>query len=218
MKTSHSVHSEHNRGLGKQRIEGLSEGIFAFAMTLLVIDVKIPKVPDAAMTPGFLPRLLVGLWPKFLTFAMSFVILGLFWIAHHGYSHFLKRTDRFHLWINLLFLMVVVFVPFSTDLLGDYPRQRLPAIIYGVNIMALGATLYWQWTYATDGRRLVGDQLEPELVRRGKQRMLLGITANFCAVLLALVNPLISLALYVIFPLLYIMPSKVDTHWLHSHD
>ncbi len=210
--------SGNHTGLGKYRLEALSDAIFAFAMTLLVLDVKIPKISEELMTPGFLTRTLLELWPKFLIFATSFVILGLFWIAHHGYSHFLKRTDRYFLWINLLFLMVVVFVPFSTNLLGDYPQQRIAAIIYGGNIMALGLTLFWQWEYATSNHRLVGSHIEPELVRRGKRRILMGISMNVCAVSLAFVNPLFSLVLYTLFPIIYLLPSQIDRHWTHSHD
>ena len=213
-----SVEAESKQGLGKHRIEALSDGIFAIAMTLLILDVKIPKIAEASLTPGFLPHVLLGLWPKFLTFAVSFVILGLFWIAHHGYSHFLTKTDRYFLWINLLFLMVVVFVPFSTNFLGDYPQHRASAMLYGCNIMMLGVMLHWQWEYATTKFRLVGSHMEPQFVRQGKMRIRMGILANFVAVLLALVNPLISLALYILFPFVYIMPSHIDRHWTHSHD
>ncbi len=210
-----SSHSESNEGLSKQRIEALSDAIFAFAMTLLVLDVKIPRI--SGVTEGLLARTLLDLWPKFFSFAVSFLILGLFWIAHHGYAHFLKRTDRYFLWLNLLFLMVVVFVPFSTDLLGDYPGQRLAAMIYRCNIMALGLTLYWQWEYATSRHRLVGSDLESELVRLGKQRILMGVATNVCAVLLALVSPAFSLVLYVLLPIAYVLPSRLDRHWTHSH-
>ncbi len=209
--------TETNQGLGKQRIEALSDAIFAFAMTLLVLDVKIPKIPKELVTPEFLAQTLWDLWPKFLSFLMSFIILSLFWIAHHGYSHFLKRTDRNFLWINLLFLMVVVFVPFSSDFLGDYPSQRIAVMIYGCNMIALGATLFWQWEYATTGHRLVGSNVEAHLVHHGKQRILMGIAAIGCAMLMALVNPALSLVVYVLFPIAYLRPSHIDRHWTHSH-
>jgi uncharacterized membrane protein len=209
--------SEGNEGLSKQRIEALADGIFAFAMTLLILDVKIPKLSEPLVNEDFLARTLLDQWPKLLSFAMSFMILSLFWIAHHGYSHFVKRSNRYFLWSNLVFLLVVVFVPFSADLLGSYPRHRIPAIVYGCNIMALGLTLHWQWSYATSGHRLVGSDLEPELIRRGKRRILWGIIANICGILLAFVNPIYSLAQYVLFPIVYILPSQIDRHWTHSH-
>ena len=209
--------SETGEGLSKHRIEALSDGIFAFAMTLLVLDIKIPKLPHEAVSAGLLGPTLLALWPKFFSYLISFVVLGVFWVAQHGYAHFLKRTDRWLLWINLLFLMVIVCVPFSTDLLGDYPMQKVAVMIYGGNIMALGLTLYLQWWYATSGHRLVGRDLEPEMVRKGTQRMLGGAAVYGCAVLLALISPILSLILYAVIPVFYILPSPVDHHWTHSH-
>ena len=208
---------ESAEGLSKHRIEALSDGIFAFAMTLLVLDLKIPHPPDPSAAAGPLGQTLLALWPKFLSYFMSFVVLGVYWIAHHGYAHFLKRTDRWLLWCNLLFLMFVVLVPFSTDLLGDYPKHKVAVMIYGANFIALGLAFYLQWWYATSGHRLVGRDLEPEVVHRGRRRMLGGIAVYSGAVLLALVNPTLSVILYAAIPLFFIFPSRIDHHWTHSH-
>ena len=208
---------ESAEGLSKHRIEALSDGIFAIAMTLLVLDIKIPKMPEAAVHAGELAPTLLALWPKFLSYVTSFVVLGVFWVGHHGYAHFLKRTDRWLLWINLLFLMFVVFVPFSTDLLGDHPRDRVAVIIYGGNIIALSLALCLQWWYATRKHRLVGRDLEPEIVRKGLQRTFGAAVIYACAVLLALFNPTISLIVYAVIPFFYILPSRLDHHWTHSH-
>ncbi len=208
---------ESTEGLSKHRIEALSDGIFAFAMTLLVLDIKIPKLPEAAVNAGLLVPTLLILWPKFFSYVTSFVVLGVFWVGHHGYFHFLKRTDRWLLWITLLFLMFIVCVPCSTDLLGDYPHQKVAVMIYGCNIIALGLTLYLQWWYATRGHRLVGRDLEPEMVRKGTQRILTGAVVYSCAVLFALINPTISVILYAVIPIFYILPSHLDHHWTHSH-
>ena len=208
---------ESTEGLSKHRIEALSDGIFAFSMTLLVLDIKMPKLPESDVQAGLLVPSLLVLWPKFFSYFLSFVILGVFWVGHHGYMHFLKRTDRWLLWINLLFLLLIVCVPFSTDLLGDYPRQKAAVMIYGSNITALGLTLYLQWWYATTNHRLVGRDLEPEVIRKGALRPLGGAAIYLCAILLALVNPLLSLIIYAAIPLLYILPGPLDHHWTHSH-
>ena len=212
-----TTHVENNEGLSKHRLEALSDGIFAFAMTLLGLDVKIPKLPEASINAGLLVPPLSALWPKFLSYMTSFVVLGVFWIGHHGYAHFLKRTDRWFLWANLFFLMFVVFVPFSTDLLGDYPKQRVAVVIYGCNIIALGLTLYLQWWYATSRHRLVGRDLEPELISRGKRRISRGVLLYTCAIIAAFFNPAVSLVLYVLIPIGYILPGGIDHHWAHSH-
>ena len=207
-----------NEGLGKHRIEALSDGIFGIAMTLLIIDVKVPNDISALSMPDGLSKMLLSYWPKFLSFFISFMILGLFWIAHHGYLHFMKRADRNFLWLNLLFLMVVIFVPFSADLLGHLPGHPVATMIYGGNVAMLGVTLYWQWSYATHRHRLVGKNLEPELIREGKRRICLGFLVNGGTMLLALVNPALSLVLYILFPIIYFFPGKLDHHWTHSHD
>ena len=213
--TSHQS-SESAEGLSKHRIEALSDGIFAFAMTLLVLDLKIPHSSTPSPADALGPTLL-ALWPKFFSYIMSFVVLGVYWIAHHGYAHFLKRTDRWLLWCNLLFLMFIVLVPFSTDLLGDYPKQKVAVMIYGANFIALGLAFYLQWWYATSGHRLVGRDLEPEVVSRGRRRMLGGVAVYSCAVLIALANPTLSVILYAAIPLFFIFPSRIDHHWTHSH-
>ena len=137
-----SIGSESTEGLSKHRLEALGDGVFAIAMTLLVLDVKISKIPEALLSPDLLTCALLDLWPKFLGYCTSFIVLAVFWIAQVGYLHFLKRTDRWFIWLNLLFLMFVVFVPFSTSLLGDYHTLRLAVVLYGCNIMALGLTLF----------------------------------------------------------------------------
>jgi uncharacterized membrane protein len=209
--------SEVGKGLSKQRLEALGDGIFAIAMTLLVLDVKLPEIAGSAVSPELLKHAILGLWPRFVSFFASFVILGVLWIAQTGYFHFVKRVDRWFLWINLLFLMFIVIIPFSTDLLGRYPLNRTAAIVYGCNGLMLEITLFVQWYYATSEHRLVGSDIEQELVHLGKARMIVGVCAYASAVLLAFINPAVSLIFFVMIPIMYILPSRVDMHWMHSH-
>ena len=213
-----STKFESKGGLEKHRLESLTDGIFAIAMTLLVLNLRIPKISHDLIASGALLDTLLGLWPKFLTYVTSFLVLSLYWIAHHGYSHFVKRTDRWYLWINLLFLMFIVLIPFSTDLLGDYHSEKAAVMIYGGNLVAMGLALYLQWSYATRCHHLVGAGLEPELIQIGKLRILRGIALYACATLIALKSPTASLVLYVLIPISYIFPSPLDRHWTHSHD
>ena len=101
------------------RIEALSDGVFAVAMTLLIIDIR---VPDLSSDPGFgrLARDVLSLWPHFVTYAVSFLIVGLYWVSHHLLFDLIRRTDRGLMWINLFFLLFVVVIPFSTALLGSH--------------------------------------------------------------------------------------------------
>ena len=213
-----SKNSEDKSGLNKQRLESLTDGVFAIAMTLLVLDLKIPKISRDLIASGSLTHVLFNLWPKFLSYLTSFAILGLYWIAHHGYSHFVKRSDRWYLWLNLLFLMFIGLIPFSTALLGDYHSEKAAVMVYGSNFVGMGIAFYLQWWYATRRHHLVGSGVEPEVIRMGKMRILRGLALYTCAVLIALKSPAASLALYVLIPVSYILPSKLDQHWTHVHD
>ena len=106
-------------GLSKTRIEALTDGIFAIAITLMVFDIKVPAVTQ--MNQLNLRHELIQLWPRFLAYVISFVMLGVYWVGHHNQYHYIRRTDRPFLWINIFFLMGISLIPFSTGLLGQFP-------------------------------------------------------------------------------------------------
>ena len=120
------------RGLVRLHIEALSDGIFAFAMTLLILDVKIPSLETGSGSRA--AARLVEVAPRFLVYAMSFLIVGEYWVGHHAQLHFIRRTDRAYLWSNLFYLMAISSLPFSAGLLGQYPRQPIAIIIYCVTL------------------------------------------------------------------------------------
>jgi uncharacterized membrane protein len=123
--------------LGHVRMEALSDGIFAFAMTLLAVDIKPPE--------SF--QQLHGVWPQVLSFVVSFVNLGLYWVAHNNEAKEVERTWRGMLWINLLFLMFVVLVPFSTALVSKHYAPPGAIRIYACNLIAVGLALEFLWVY-----------------------------------------------------------------------
>lgn len=199
-------------GLTTSRIEALADGVFAVVMTLLVLDLKVPVAgPDASAE---LPGKLLELWPRLLSFVLSFVIAGVYWVGHHNQYHFIRRSDRVLLWINILFLLCVAFIPFSTALLGEYPQQPIAVVIYGLNLILIGLVLYAHWWYATADCRLVDHDIDPHVVRVAKQRILIAPVAYTLAILLAFVGTALSLAIYLLVPVLYILPGAVDRHWL----
>src|SRR5215471_13774083 len=105
--------------LGKNRIEALSDGIFAIALTLLVLELHIPDLPPNASNVQVAPALF-KLWPKFLTYVVSFISLGVYWIGHHNMYHAIRRADRVLLWFNILFFMCVLLLLFSTSFLNAF--------------------------------------------------------------------------------------------------
>src|SRR5262250_1986283 len=159
-------------GLSKTRIEALTDGIFAIAMTLMVFDIKVP--PVAQMDQLNLRHELIQLWPRFLAYVISFVMLGVYWVGHHNQYHYIRRTDRPFLWINIFFLMGVSLIPFSTGLLGQFPEDRTALGVYGLNLIMVGGFLYAHWSYATREHRLVQRQISSEVVRLAEYRIMMG--------------------------------------------
>ena len=200
------------QGLTKSRIEALSDGIFAVAMTLLVLDIKPPEVTKVAA----LSRELLALWPRCLSYAVSFMMLGIYWVGQHNQFHLIRCADRTLLWINIVFLMAISFVPFSTALLSAYPLQPSAQTVYGGNLIAIGLLLLWHWTYATHRHRLVDPELDDRMIRAVIKRILIGPALFTLAIASSSLSAVASLVLYVVAPLIYVLPGRVDDHWQRS--
>ncbi len=197
--------------LGRNRIEALADGVFAVAMTLLVLDIKVPELQPLAAAE--LPAKLLALWPKFLSYLISVVILGVYWVGHHAQLSFIRRADRPLLWINILFLLWVALVPFSTALLSEYSKTRIAIAVYGVNLIAIGLTLALHWWYATTENRHVDPDIHSNLIRGAMKRTLMAPIVYLVAIALSFIRTELSLALYALVPILYIFPGAIDMHW-----
>lgn len=194
------------------RIETLGDGVFAIAMTLLILEIRIPVLdPKSAATE--LPGALLAMWPRFLCYLISFVTLGVYWVAHHLHFYTIERADRMLLWINILFLMTIGFVPFSTALIGAYVSERIPVVLYGANMIAASLVLQWHWSYATHHHRLVRADLDPALVRSVTQVIMAGPVVYLIAIALAWISTSLSIAAYLLVNLLYIIPGGIHLHF-----
>lgn len=184
-----------------KRIEGLADATFAIVMTILVLELKVPEVAKAAAARELADGLR-GLIPNFVSFVISFVTVGRYWIGHHNISFF-KRVDRRFLWINLLLLMTVALVPFSTALVGRYPEQPLSLVIYGGNLITIGLVLYLQMML---GLRLTDGDVDPRIVRWGKRMILMPLPLYAVAVAASFIHISIAIAVFVIAQLLFFYP------------
>jgi uncharacterized membrane protein len=202
-------------GLTKARIEALTDGIFATVMTVLVLGLNIPQAPSESI----LKDEIVILAPHILTYAFSFIVLGVYWIGHHNQFHYIKRTDRVFLWVNILFLLTIGFVPFSTSLLGLYPFSPIAVRVYGANLAATGFALYAVWWYATSQNRLVEKDLDPHIISLAKTRTLIGPVVSLIGIGFSFLDTRISLVLYLLLIPFFIRPSHIDIHFRGgSHD
>ena len=155
---------EGETGRDRDRIVNLSDGVFAIAITLLILDIRVPNVPENMVSSQLLGALL-SLWPKYLGYILSFVGISAFWIIHHSIFRPIGSYDRILLYLNFLFLMVVAFVPFPTSLLGEYGDHQLPVAIYAATLAVgrlLLTAIHW---YSTRNDRLLGEPQDPATVR-----------------------------------------------------
>jgi len=130
-----------------ERIAALSDGLFAIAMTLIVLDIRVP--PETAVhSEADFGRALMALSPRIVMYLMSFLTLGIFWVGQQTQLNYLARADRDLAWIHIAFLAGVATMPFSTTLLAEFISYRTAMLIYWVNLLLLGLTLYWSWRHA----------------------------------------------------------------------
>ena len=203
-----TVKRDHSRGLPPNRLETLADGVFAIAMTLLVLDLRLPGTLGASGLSGDL----AALWPKFATYFISFVVLGIYWFAHHQVFYFLARVNRTIVWLNILFFMGVALTPFAASLLGSYPEDRVAIAFYGVLLGVLPLLGYGIWRYMTGDRGLVDQELDPALVRKIRAWFLGGPAVVPIALGLSFVSTYLSLLVYLVLPAIYVFSNPVDRY------
>lgn len=197
---------EKSGALTTARIQSLGDNIFAFAMTMLVLNFLLPELGRE----DSLVQALSGLSFSFLTYVMSFIVLGVMWVSQQNQYHFIERTDRLFLWINIFFLMFVVFIPFSTHTLGLYYNSTLAVLIYGLNLLICGALLYMHWSYATHAHRLVAPNLSDRVIKVISFRFIFIILWVSVAVLVSFLSIPAAFFLFVPGMILGMMPTLMD--------
>jgi uncharacterized membrane protein len=195
------------QGRNLDRLAALSDGIFAVAMTLLVLDLHLPS---AAQVQGEGPLLaaLAALGPQWITYAMSFLTLGIFWAGQQTQLNHIGEGTRDLTWIHLGFLFAITLVPLSTRLLAEFIHSRVALGIYWLNILVPGAMLYWSWTYATHAALVKTDT--PDQVRRGICRRILIAQSLYAAgAALCFINTWLSIAAIVLVQLNYAVAPRL---------
>ena len=193
----------YNRVAGQsvERLAALSDGIFAVAMTLLVLDLRVPAA-EAVHSEHDLWRGLVGFAPRLLMYMMSFLTLGIFWVGQQTHLNYLARSDRRFSWIHIGFLFAVSLMPFSTSLLAAFPAYRVALLAYWLNILLLGVILYagliWSMRAA-----LVKPELTSEIARAFCRRIITGQSLYAFGAALCIFNTYWSIGFIVLVQLNY---------------
>ena len=173
---------QHDLAVPTNRIEHLTDGIFAIAMTLLVLGIQVPTL-SATVTAAEFSAYVAGILPQIATYMLSFTLLAIFWLDHHIFFR-IKHTNTILTWINVLWLMAITFVPFSTSLVGRYNQFQLAQLIFDLNMLAIGVLWYFNWQYASNNR-MVDEKVKPyaEHIRRSNLSLpvlaIIAILASF---------------------------------------
>ncbi len=190
---------EYKNGMKTGRVEALTDGVYAIAMTILVLNFEVPRVPKRS--PDLLDALL-GLQLQFYDFVLSFFLLAVFWTVHHRQFHLIKKTDDGLLWINVLSLAFVVLVPFTTSIYSAYRGVMIAAILFELNIFLLGSLKFAQWVYVTHNHRLVDPGLSSKTIENGKLLNLVTPVVSVIAMAIALFAPDSSTLAFLAIPIL----------------
>jgi uncharacterized membrane protein len=156
--------------LGLERLLFFSDAVFAIAITLLALEIRLP-VTSGPLTDAQLLQGLWTIWPKYLGYIVSFLVIGVFWMGHHRRFQFIECYDRTLILLNIFLLMVVAFVPFPTSIISQYGNQTA-TIFYALTITAMGLLSVAIWQYASHHNRLVSPQITQQQRRRETLRTL----------------------------------------------
>jgi uncharacterized membrane protein len=176
-----------------ERLVFFSDAVFAIAITLLVLPLT-----EADLEDEHLASQLLALWPELLSFALSFLVVGTYWIAHHRMFDHIVRLDVRMLWINLVFLACIAFLPFPTAVLGRHGDTTAAVVLYAAAMSVTGFASAGLWLYASGRHRLIDPDLDPRLVRLLTLRALVVPTAFLPSIVVAFFSPPVAWVLWFI--------------------
>ncbi|MCR8644306.1 TMEM175 family protein [Paenibacillus sp. N1-5-1-14] len=189
--------------LTPQRIEAFSDGVFAIVITLLILEIKVPSLPEHVSSSDLFTKLFT-LGPKLLSYVLSFLVIGVYWIAHHFTFHQIRRADRQLLIFNLLFLMSISFIPFPAALLGEYPHTQTAVMVYGFALLMTGITFNLIWWHASRNHRLIDSQTPLHVIRNSWKGRFVPLICYLIGMGLSFVHVYLTIAIYIIVPLYYL--------------
>lgn len=191
--------------MSRSRFEAASDGVFAIAITLLVLGLAVPVV----RSDGELAAKLLALWPNFVAYALSFAVIGIMWNNHHMLFRTVERLDRRTWLINLVLLGITAFIPFSTAVLGAYPKYHAAAALYGFTLVAASIT-YNALLHYLIARKAFRTSVTETAIRETVFHYRVGLSVYLAATVVAFFQPIVSFWLYWAITLYYLFPRGVD--------
>lgn len=195
--------------MSKSRFEAASDGVFAIAITLLVLGLAVPAGEKYAAERDLI-QALSALWPSFLAYALSFAVIGIMWNNHHMLFRTVERIDRTTWLLNLLLLGITAFIPFSTAVLGAHWDLRPADVLYGLTLVASAAT-YNALLQRLISKNAFKEFVTPNAIRETVFAYRVGLTVYTLATIVAFVFPVVSFWLYWAIAGFYLFPRGLDT-------
>jgi uncharacterized membrane protein len=198
------------------RLEAFADAVFAIAITLLIIEIRLPPHEEVLRLGGVGPAL-VSLWPSYVGYLISFIVIGIMWANHHNLMKLIDRVDHGFITLTLLLLLCVAFLPFPTAVMAEHladpdAHERAVAVAFYCGSFTVTAIFYFlMWWHAARGRRLIADHVPDAAVQAITKAYLPGWLLYLSATLLAFVHVGISLAIIVGLAVLYMLP-KAGAH------
>ena len=193
-------------GFSLNRLEALSDGVFAIVLTLLVLLIETPE-PHPGKSD--LLKALGGMVHVFLAYIVSFILIGIYWWRHHTLFHYIEKADSVLIVLNLLFLLWIAFIPFPTDLLMEYlwtPQERIVVVIYGGIHIICGFLLSGIWRYASNRHRLVYKDLSPGIIDNIKKLLMYNALIYLVPICVSFIAAWIALPVLLAVPLFNFLP------------
>jgi uncharacterized membrane protein len=187
------------------RLETFADGVIAIAITLLILEVKVPPVGG-----GRLAFAVAHEWPAYAGYVVSFLTIGVIWVNHHHMFKLIQRTTHAFLMLNVVFLMTIAFLPWPTALVAAYIRdpagRRVAAVVYGLTMVSIAVMFNLVWLYAAGRGRLLVPGIDPAAIARTNRSYLMGPIVYGLAAVIALANAFVSLAIYAALAVYWLLP------------
>lgn len=201
---------DRNDGLTTQRIESFSDGVFAIAITLLVLEIRLPE--HGVSATASLAKDLIELIPSFFAYILSFAMIGTYWVNHHYIFSLYQQTNHIFNLLNVFFLMCIAFLPFPTAVLGSHlsnvDKQQTAVAFYTFGLLLPAAAWLLMWLYASHRNRLIDPNLDPSFTYYLTRQYIVCCAMHVIALITAFFQPIFGLVLATGLTFVYLLPSK----------
>jgi uncharacterized membrane protein len=204
------IHEQHKLRMASVRLEALGDGIFSIAMTIMVIELALPVINGNTWIDFITGMKEVG--ADFLCYVISFIVLGIMWYGHRMMFEYIGRTNRYFIFLGVLFYMVVCLVPFSTRFLAHDTLKWYAIMIYAINLSLCNLTLFAQWRYGINRPTLLERELPAEVKKEARVLFLISPVVYAVAIAISFFIPVISIVIFFLTPILYLLPNKLDKY------